>query len=203
MTERLMICRRTSSICIGLVAMSWLLLLLLLLGGQFTQALPSNKTAFTLSKRLNREGPYLGLVVPNPYEIAPLLSDTVFKSHPFIPYLDLAGIKKNADSSLSISSPLSFFSEMGLSAIFVFGVSPFFWYDSWKWVFLERIVRWVLLPVTKSLKYRSPEAPVLSLAFLTVSTVPVCIKDLEEFKCEGLWFVNADFCSQVAWAISH
>jgi hypothetical protein len=61
----------------------------------------------------------------------------------------------------------------------------------------------VLLPVTKSLKYRSPEAPVLSLAFLTVSTVPVCIKDLEEFKCEGLWFVNADFCSQVAWAISH
>jgi nucleoside phosphorylase len=71
--------------------MSWLLLLLLLLGGQFTQALPSNKTAFTLSKRLNREGPYLGLVVPNPYEIAPLLSDTVFKPHPFIPYLDLAG----------------------------------------------------------------------------------------------------------------
>jgi hypothetical protein len=61
----------------------------------------------------------------------------------------------------------------------------------------------VLLPVTKSLKYRSPEAPVLSLAFLTVSTVPVCIKDLEEFKCESLWFVNADFCSQVAWAISH
>jgi hypothetical protein len=102
--------------------MSWLLLLLLLLGGQFTQALPSNKTAFTLSKRLNREGPYLGLVVPNPYEIAPLLSDTVFKPHPFIPYLDLAGIKKKCRlSSLSISSPLSFFSEMGLSAIFVFG----------------------------------------------------------------------------------
>jgi nucleoside phosphorylase len=71
-----------------LVAMSWLLA-----GGelQLAEALPSNKTAFILSQRLNREGPYVGLVVPNPFEIAPLLSKTVFKPHPYVPWLDLAG----------------------------------------------------------------------------------------------------------------
>lgn len=82
-----------------LVAMSWLLA-----GGelQLAEALPSNKTAFILSQRLNREGPYVGLVVPNPFEIAPLLSKTVFKPHPYVPWLDLAGKKIPPSSSLYI-----------------------------------------------------------------------------------------------------
>lgn len=54
-------------------------------------ALASNKTALRLADKVNEEGPWLGLVVPNIYELSPLLAPGVFVPHPSIPLLDLAG----------------------------------------------------------------------------------------------------------------
>ncbi|KAL2500872.1 Phosphorylase superfamily protein [Forsythia ovata] len=40
---------------------------------------------------INNKGPYLGIVVPNTYEMNPLLRSSSFVPHPMLPYLDFAG----------------------------------------------------------------------------------------------------------------
>lgn len=40
---------------------------------------------------INREGPYIGIVVPNPFELNPLLQSPSFVADHKFPYLDFAG----------------------------------------------------------------------------------------------------------------
>ncbi|KAG6494764.1 hypothetical protein ZIOFF_042525 [Zingiber officinale] len=49
------------------------------------------KKAWRTVRRVNKEGPYLGLVVPNSYELNPLLQSSNFVHSPRLPFLDLAG----------------------------------------------------------------------------------------------------------------
>ncbi|RVW38283.1 Bark storage protein A [Vitis vinifera] len=49
--------------------------------------------------RVNKEGPYLGIVVPNSYEMDPLLQSPSFVADDKFPYLDFAG---NANPNLQI-----------------------------------------------------------------------------------------------------
>ena len=44
--------------------------------------------------RINKEGPYLGIVVPNFFEMNPLLQSTSFVADQELPYLDFAGKHK-------------------------------------------------------------------------------------------------------------
>ena len=41
--------------------------------------------------RVNEEGPYLGIVVPNAFEMNPLLQSPSFAAHAQLPYLDFSG----------------------------------------------------------------------------------------------------------------
>lgn len=41
--------------------------------------------------RINLEGPYLGIVVPNSFEMSPLLQSPSFVPHSKLPYIDFAG----------------------------------------------------------------------------------------------------------------
>ncbi|EFJ14760.1 hypothetical protein SELMODRAFT_445786 [Selaginella moellendorffii] len=60
--------------------------------GWTAQALPSNRSALLLAQRINeREGPFLGLVVPTSFEMDAIRQQTIFAPHPYIPWLDLAG----------------------------------------------------------------------------------------------------------------
>ncbi|XP_074558909.1 bark storage protein A [Curcuma longa] len=49
------------------------------------------KKAWRTIRRVNREGPYLGLVVPNSFELNPLLQSSNFVNSSRLPFLDLAG----------------------------------------------------------------------------------------------------------------
>ncbi|KAG6494763.1 hypothetical protein ZIOFF_042524 [Zingiber officinale] len=49
------------------------------------------KKAWRTVRRVNKEGPYLGLVVPNSFELNPLLQSSNFVHSPRLPFLDLAG----------------------------------------------------------------------------------------------------------------
>ncbi|XP_031272291.1 bark storage protein A-like [Pistacia vera] len=40
---------------------------------------------------INKEGPYLGIIVPNAYEMNPLLQSPSFQTHQHFPYFDFAG----------------------------------------------------------------------------------------------------------------
>ncbi|XP_027176945.1 bark storage protein A isoform X1 [Coffea eugenioides] len=42
-------------------------------------------------RRVNQEGPYLGIVVPNSFEMSPLLQSPSFVPHDKLPYIDVAG----------------------------------------------------------------------------------------------------------------
>eukprot|EP00249_Psilotum_nudum_P007596 c20686_g1_i1 orf=116-1177(+) len=68
-----------------------LLLHCLFLSHVFVRAVPANKTALWLTRRVNREGPYLGVVMAVQGELDPLLVPSVFTPHPYIPSIDLAG----------------------------------------------------------------------------------------------------------------
>lgn len=46
-------------------------------------------------KRMNKEGPYLGLVVPNSFEMSPLLQSSSFVQKANLPFLDVAGVHVN------------------------------------------------------------------------------------------------------------
>ncbi|PNX85843.1 bark storage protein a-like, partial [Trifolium pratense] len=41
---------------------------------------------------INKEGSYLGIVVPNPYELSPLFQSSTFVPHNKFPYFDFAGV---------------------------------------------------------------------------------------------------------------
>lgn len=43
-------------------------------------------------KRVNKHGPYVGVVVPNSFEMSPLLQSSSFVPHPTLPYLEFSGI---------------------------------------------------------------------------------------------------------------
>lgn len=40
---------------------------------------------------INEKGPYLGIIVPNAFEMSPLLQSSSFVADPKLPYLDLSG----------------------------------------------------------------------------------------------------------------
>ncbi|KAK9102746.1 hypothetical protein Sjap_020000 [Stephania japonica] len=42
-------------------------------------------------RKINKEGPYLGLVVPNSFELGPLLESPVFVPHQHLPFMDFSG----------------------------------------------------------------------------------------------------------------
>jgi hypothetical protein len=46
-------------------------------------------------RQVNRRGPYLGVVVPNGFEMEPLLRSPAFSPAKKLPYLDVAGIHTN------------------------------------------------------------------------------------------------------------
>lgn len=47
--------------------------------------------AWASISRVNQEGPYLGIVVPNSFEMSPLLQSPSFVPHNKLPYIDVAG----------------------------------------------------------------------------------------------------------------
>lgn len=65
------------------------------------QCLPANKTAYALLPKINAEGPYLGLVIPNTYELYPFLEPDVFEPSATIPSVDLGGLSCSISHSLS------------------------------------------------------------------------------------------------------
>ncbi|KAJ7519756.1 hypothetical protein O6H91_20G054600 [Diphasiastrum complanatum] len=70
---------------------STLVLLCILLVSHGASALPANKTALKQVVIINKKGPYLGVVVPNPFELGPLMVPGVFKPSVHIPFVDLGG----------------------------------------------------------------------------------------------------------------
>ncbi|KAL3681287.1 hypothetical protein R1sor_024243 [Riccia sorocarpa] len=55
------------------------------------ECLPANKTAYKLLPEINANGPYLGFIIPNPYELQPFIAPDVFTPNVHTPYVDLAG----------------------------------------------------------------------------------------------------------------
>lgn len=55
-------------------------------------------------RRVNREGPFLGLVVPNAFEMSPILQSPSFVQKANLPYLDAAGVHVNNASGFIQSS---------------------------------------------------------------------------------------------------
>ena len=47
--------------------------------------------AWASIRRVNQEGPYLSIVVPNSFEMSPLLQSPSFVPHDKLPYIDVAG----------------------------------------------------------------------------------------------------------------
>ncbi|WJX30098.1 hypothetical protein P8452_18671 [Trifolium repens] len=47
-----------------------------------------NPASFKEISKINNNGPYIGIVVPNPYELEPLLTSSSFVAHS---YFDIAG----------------------------------------------------------------------------------------------------------------
>ncbi|CAM6123545.1 unnamed protein product [Calypogeia fissa] len=70
---------------------SCILQLALLWSEPGVQCLPANKTAFALLPKINEAGPYVGLVIPNPFELDPFVAPGVFVPNAEIPFVDLAG----------------------------------------------------------------------------------------------------------------
>ncbi|WOL12427.1 bark storage protein A [Canna indica] len=52
-------------------------------------AIPKNR--WSVINKVNSEGPYLGLVVPNSFEMSPLLQSPSFVQRPDLPFLDVSG----------------------------------------------------------------------------------------------------------------
>lgn len=53
-----------------------------------------SKSLFKRISRINKEGPFLGVVVPNAFEMNPLLESSSFVADERFPYLDFAGMIK-------------------------------------------------------------------------------------------------------------
>lgn len=66
------------------------LVLVFLRGSQFAQCVPTAAVLHTLSS-INAQGPFLGIVVPNSFELQPLLQPSIYFSNPTHPSIDVLG----------------------------------------------------------------------------------------------------------------
>jgi len=66
-------------------------LLVLLLGSSIMANGAVSEVSWREISNINSEGPYLGIVVPNSFELGPLLRSSSFVPHNKFPYFDFAG----------------------------------------------------------------------------------------------------------------
>ncbi|KAG5037115.1 hypothetical protein JHK86_017955 [Glycine max] len=67
-------------------------LLVLVLGSTISANGAVSEVSWREISKINREGPYVGIVVPNAFELNPLLRSPSFVPHNKFPYFDFAGI---------------------------------------------------------------------------------------------------------------
>ncbi|CAJ2636779.1 unnamed protein product [Trifolium pratense] len=67
------------------------LVMVVLLGCNIMVDGENNELSFKQISNINKEGSYLGIVVPNPYELSPLFQSSTFVPHNKFPYFDFAG----------------------------------------------------------------------------------------------------------------
>ena len=77
-----------------------LLVFFVLVLGISTRTVYGAVSQSTLKKidRVNRKGPYLGIIVPNFFELSPLLQSTSFVADEKLPHLDFSGTYINCPS---------------------------------------------------------------------------------------------------------
>jgi hypothetical protein len=68
--------------------MEFYLLIVMILGITSSINGEINPASFKEISKINNNGPYIGIVVPNPYELKPLLTSSSFVAHS---YFDIAG----------------------------------------------------------------------------------------------------------------
>jgi len=66
-------------------------LLVLVLGSTISANGAVSEVSWREISKINREGPYVGIVVPNAFELNPLLRSPSFVPHNKFPYFDFAG----------------------------------------------------------------------------------------------------------------
>ncbi|XP_022882443.1 bark storage protein A-like [Olea europaea var. sylvestris] len=77
------------SIVVRILSLGWAMMMIMSITNVADGAIP-NDLQEKISK-INKDGPYLGIVVPNSFEMNPLLQSSNFLPHDTIPHLDHAG----------------------------------------------------------------------------------------------------------------
>lgn len=75
--------------------MSFLVLALRISTGSRAYAAVSQSAMRNIDK-VNKDGPYLGIVVPNTFEMNPLLQSPSFEADQKLPYLDFSGMQSRS-----------------------------------------------------------------------------------------------------------
>jgi len=76
------------------------LVMMVLLGNSINAYGAINQLSWREIENINNKGPYIGIVVPNAFELNPLLQSSSFVPHNKFPYFDFAGNFYNMFSSI-------------------------------------------------------------------------------------------------------
>ncbi|CAA2985232.1 bark storage A [Olea europaea subsp. europaea] len=76
-------------IVVRILSLGWAIMMIMSIANVADGAIPND--LLEKISIINKDGPYLGIVVPNSFEMNPLLQSSSFVPHPMLSYLDFAG----------------------------------------------------------------------------------------------------------------